>query len=279
MESIGSILKQEREKRGLSIEDVHETTKITVQNLSALEEDKFDYFPNKVYARAFLRDYANFLGLDSAELVGKYEQNWGQPKEPEAAVVENKGASKNVVGYVVIALLVIAILAVTAYYGWSTYEKKGSVPKVSIKTPAPPRSEDVATIPKPIAPAKPIAAPKPANTKPVPKTAAVSDKLTLEVTPTTTVWARVKVDGKKVFEGMLSKGSVKTYEGKKNVFIRVGKAGAVQLKLNGQMQPSLGSLGAPGEKTFTLPAQTSGQSSAAAPTGDSAAQPKTQSKN
>ena len=66
MESIGQVLRAERDKRGLSLSEVYDDTKITIQNLEALEQDRFDYFPNRVYARAFLRDYANFLGLDSA---------------------------------------------------------------------------------------------------------------------------------------------------------------------------------------------------------------------
>ena len=85
MDSIGQILRAGRETRGLSLDEVHEATNITVQNLSALEDDRFDHFPNRVYARAFLRDYSNFLGMDSPSLLTHYEEEWN-PRPEEVAV-------------------------------------------------------------------------------------------------------------------------------------------------------------------------------------------------
>jgi len=252
MESIGDIIKQEREKRGLSVREVHEATKITPQNISALEEDRFDYFPNKVYARAFLRDYANFLGLDSAALLTRYESEWNVTREPDVAPVVSGPSAWRTVGYVFLSLIVLGVLAVTGYFGWTAYEKKGITPTVPVAS-SKPHKEEVATLPKPVAPAKPEATPKPAVPEPEVKPAPVSDKLTLQVALLAPVWVRVRVDGQKAFEGVLAKGDVKTFEAKKNINIRAGMAGAVQLKLNGQLQPPLGTMKSPGEKTFTMP--------------------------
>ena len=112
MGSIGEILKQEREGRGLSLHDVHEATKITSQYLSALEEDRFDSFPNKVYARAFLRDYANFLSLNSSDLLTRYEDEWSGGREVEQ-VVTHKSSAWGVLFRVFAVVIVLGILSAT----------------------------------------------------------------------------------------------------------------------------------------------------------------------
>ena len=68
METIGELLKNRRVEKDMTLADVHEATKITVENLAALEENRFEIFSSRVYARAFLRDYANYLGIDSIRL-------------------------------------------------------------------------------------------------------------------------------------------------------------------------------------------------------------------
>ena len=51
MESVGSVLKQQREVRQWSLEDVARLTKVKVTYLSAMEEDKYDLLPSAFYAR------------------------------------------------------------------------------------------------------------------------------------------------------------------------------------------------------------------------------------
>ncbi len=129
MESIGDILRNERERRGLTLQEVNEASKITIQNLTALEENRFDFFPNRVYARAFLRDYSNFLGLDSAALLARYEDEWNKTIEGE--VVEPKKCPLlRALAYIAIFLIIAAGLGYAGYYGWTSLEKKQVVPRV-----------------------------------------------------------------------------------------------------------------------------------------------------
>ncbi len=67
-ESIGSTLKQRREARHLSIEQVAEQTRVRTHYLKALENDDLSAIPSMVQARGFLRIYAEFLGLNLDEL-------------------------------------------------------------------------------------------------------------------------------------------------------------------------------------------------------------------
>lgn len=259
MESIGEILQQERQKRGLSLEQVHETSKITLQNLSALEENRFDYFPNKVYARAFLRDYANYLGLDSAALLTRYEEEWNvdanpTPNKPEEVVLETRRPIWKPIAYGLMSLLAIGALGTAVYFGWTGYKKQNDTVRVKKNTTSPPRS-DTATLPnvKPIMPDNTNADMKPKpEPKPAPEPVVPTDKLTLQVTALMPVWVKIDVDGKQEFANTIAKGETKTWEAKNKIYIQAGMAGAVQLKLNGQPQPSLGSLKVIGKKTFTL---------------------------
>ena len=256
MESIGEILKQQREQRGLALEQVHDASKITVHNLSALEEDRFDYFPNRVYARAFLRDYANYLGLDSTALLTRYEEEWNAtPKEPEV-VAKPSGSIWRGIGYSFLALVIIAGLGAAAYFGWSTRNGKTNIPSVKRQASAPPK-ENVATLPKPgvVAPKKPEATPIP-QPKPAqpaqPAQPVALDKVALTVTPLRDVWLRIETDGQQAFMGILPAGQIKTWEAKSRVKIRAGMAGAVQLKLNGRPVPALGTMKEAKTKEFTL---------------------------
>ncbi len=65
--SVGSYLRQERERRNISLESVAKVTRITLQNLEALERDDFRLLPAPVFTRGFLRTYAAYLGIDPKE--------------------------------------------------------------------------------------------------------------------------------------------------------------------------------------------------------------------
>ena len=72
MESIGSILKKEREIRQVSIEEMAQTTRIPIRVLQNLEADRIDELPGDVFVRGFIRSYARSLGIDEAPLLARY---------------------------------------------------------------------------------------------------------------------------------------------------------------------------------------------------------------
>jgi len=86
MFELGATLKDARLRRSLELEQVEEETRISRRYLRALEEERFDLLPGDAYARAFLRSYADFLGLDASHYVDEYESRFGQPAhEPAVA--------------------------------------------------------------------------------------------------------------------------------------------------------------------------------------------------
>src|SRR5512141_2485943 len=82
MTPIGQRLKEAREVRRLTLEKVFEFTRIRVQYLRALEADDLSLMPSPVQARGYLRNYAEFLGLDVEKVLDDMrEANAQKPSE------------------------------------------------------------------------------------------------------------------------------------------------------------------------------------------------------
>lgn len=87
MADIGEKLREAREAKGLSIADVEQATKIQSRYLTAIEHDEFDKLPGDFYVRAFIRQYAQIVGLDGKELLSDYHEDVPAPAPDE--YVEN----------------------------------------------------------------------------------------------------------------------------------------------------------------------------------------------
>ena len=72
-QTIGTILRQKREKKKLTLDQVFQAIKIRVSYLQAIENDQLDLLPSRAQARGFIRLYANYLGLDAYELLNRPE--------------------------------------------------------------------------------------------------------------------------------------------------------------------------------------------------------------
>jgi len=73
MPELGKTLSQARVARGLTLEDCERDTRISKRYLDALEREDWKIFPAPVYSRAFLRTYAQYLGLNPAELMRLFQ--------------------------------------------------------------------------------------------------------------------------------------------------------------------------------------------------------------
>lgn len=72
MSELGKLLKQARLEKGITLEQLQDTTKIRKRYLEAIEEEDFKVLPGTFYARAFIKSYAEAVGLDSDELIQYY---------------------------------------------------------------------------------------------------------------------------------------------------------------------------------------------------------------
>jgi cytoskeletal protein RodZ len=72
MTELGLALKEEREKRNISLEEIASTTKIVPRYLEALENDRFDIMPGGFFIKGIIRTYARAIGLDPDEVLARY---------------------------------------------------------------------------------------------------------------------------------------------------------------------------------------------------------------
>lgn len=72
MSSFGDNLRRQRELRGISLEAISNTTKISTRMLRAIEDEHFDQLPGGVFNKGFVRAYARQVGLEEEEAVADY---------------------------------------------------------------------------------------------------------------------------------------------------------------------------------------------------------------
>lgn len=86
LQELGGLLKLERERRGLSVRDVMEATKISRRNLMALEEGRVGQLPHPVYLKGYVRNYARLVGLEPDPLAAIVDQQ----SDGDAGYVEQR---------------------------------------------------------------------------------------------------------------------------------------------------------------------------------------------
>ena len=74
MKSVGSILRDTRQKKGIVLEDVEKATRIRHKFLEAIEKDDYTLIPSPAYAKGFVKNYSEFLGLDSATILAFFRR-------------------------------------------------------------------------------------------------------------------------------------------------------------------------------------------------------------
>ena len=74
MTSLGQWLRQERETRSISLEEIASATKIVSRYLEALESDRLDLMPGGFFIKGIIRSYARAVGLDPEQVLGRYRE-------------------------------------------------------------------------------------------------------------------------------------------------------------------------------------------------------------
>ena len=253
---VGLVLERARKDRGLSLEEAERATKIRKRYLIGLEQDDYTVLPDAVYARGFLKTYANFLGLDGDGL----SQDLRTRKKPRrerrlsyAAPSSDfdrpiispggvRGAEKRQVSKSTLVTFVIAALVIAALVGALYFVGLNVRPSAAEDAP---QAERLA------APMEPAAGdgeageePGGSNTGDDPGDApsgALTVGVEVEGGP---AWIRVRSDSETVFEQVAPPGFSRTFEASRVVGIRTGDAGAVRVEVNGQ---DVGPLGDPGQ--------------------------------
>ena len=109
----------------IDVHEVEEKTKIRAKYLRALENEEYNLLPGPAYVKSFLRTYADYLGIDSRELVDIYKQNFERPEDEspvfgtriERGLGDNTGRRRWIALAVAIVVIVALLFVVGAIGG------------------------------------------------------------------------------------------------------------------------------------------------------------------
>lgn len=228
--TVGSILRERREAKGLTRDQAAEGARIKPVFLQALEEDDYRFLPDELYVVRFLHEYAAFLGLDTTAIGSQFVR---QTSHAQAAGTAGLGV-KEPVRISLRRLLPVALVLLAAVpvivIGYSLYTQGGKPaparPVVARRAPAVP-TEGVA--PAPAAPREMPAIPAPGP-----------EGHLLRVQATDVTWLTVTIDGREVRDVLLQPGDTVQWRAREGYLITVGNAGGIHLILNGQALPPIG---------------------------------------
>ena len=274
---IGRFLEQKRKERDLSLEEVEQATKIRKRYLIGLEREDYAMLPDPVYARGFLKTYANYLGLDGEALSRQLKSNSKPRRErgmnyntrPESDFEKPlitpsglKGTRKRMISTSAIVTLLVAILAVAAVIGALYFVGRGVQASKESNQPSgvPPRQEqqNVAGSEK-----VPEAGPAKDDALGSNKNAGQQGDRAKQSAPPDTLrvlvsvrerpsWILIRTDGIAAYEQIAQPGFSKTFEAERQLYIKSGDAGAVTVEINGQDVGTLGDAGEIVARNYTL---------------------------
>ncbi|HJX39255.1 MAG TPA: RodZ domain-containing protein [Anaerolineae bacterium] len=233
MGEFGQLLREAREKKGLSFAQVEEDTRIRQALVEALEEEDFGKLPSGIYRKGLLRSYALYLGLDPNEVMSLYG---GEDAEtgPMPKVAEGFEPPKGMaitswlfidlfLGLLIVASAVVA--GSLAYNRWR--------PTLPASSTTPTRQVSLAS---PVLQFTPTDTPSPTGTA----TQVPSGRLQVDVQIISRTWLEVTVDGQPAFRGLIEAGTNWSWFAEDSIAMHVGNASGVLVTLNGQVLGPLG---------------------------------------
>lgn len=127
-QSLGQLLKGKRKDRGFDLKTITQETRITAANIQAIEEDNYDALPAPVFARGCYQLYAKFLGLDTNEILERYDTEYAQQigsnkynTPPPGRLVQdigNMATKPNGFPFSYLGLFLLIFLAFGAFLCW-----------------------------------------------------------------------------------------------------------------------------------------------------------------
>lgn len=235
MPEIGSTLREARMRARIDITEVEQATKIRAKYLRALENEEWGLLPGPTFIKSFLREYADFLGLDSRTLVEEYKLRYDRPSELELTPLsprlgrDRRGGSGPTYGaprvaprWLVVGGAIVAILGLLALIGSIGGGHDGSGSKGATDTTSNPTARTSTTPRSSQGPATPTA----------------PTQASVRIVPTGTVYVclvdgggRVLIPGSQFEAGQ----QVPLYKARK-LRLTLGN-NAVQLHVNGRATP------------------------------------------
>lgn len=284
MGAFGDRLRREREMRGITLDEITESTKISRRHLEALEREHFDQLPGGVFNKGFVRAYARFLGLDEDQAVADYSAASNEQPEPENKFPleiheePNRELNPRRSNFPLIFAIAALVGVLVGYGFWIKSKPHNSAPVESTRQSAP---ASTANQPQANAPTSPATASSPeltndpsqaaATKQPPAESAATSlpaeqkheaapaesanspaqeKTFFVQIKAKEDSWVSIVADGKSVMQRVLPADKNKKIKAGKSLILRTGNAGGIEVSFNGRPLGALGNENEPLTLTF-----------------------------
>ena len=275
MSPVGSYLRQLRQQRGVSLEEIARATRVAHRYLEAVESENHALLPAPVFTRGFIRAYCQALGVAPDEALAQYAESLGGGSESDSAhaagaaapiaqagEVVRRGRGAVLVSFVLLVVLGLALFALTLVLQSGREAREPARASALATQPAPPdpvapepahplpplaTAPSVETLAKPSAapatPGAPGAGPTMANEVRA-AVGGVTSPYRLVARTSETTWLRVRTEDGRVSEETIPPGQSREWASNRPFVLTIGNAGGIALELNGRTLPRLGQSGA-----------------------------------
>ena len=272
---LGDLLRETREQKKLSLEDVEQGTNIRKLYIKSIEDGDYDKLPGEVFLKGFIKTYGKFLGLNSLELIEQYK------KEKNASTSEKEVEPTNQVQEQPVSPAQPPKVEEKITEKTAEPTKEKNIPKIdsfaSNQAYLQPTksnskkniflviiiliviiggavfflsSQDTSDTKAPVHTTQQESTQQPEQ-QPAP--APVVNGAEVTAVFNEDCWTEVKVDGNVVLSETVKKGSNLNWKGNNQIDITVGNAGAIDITFNNQPVGKLGDIGAVVTKSFVAP--------------------------
>ena len=284
MTSLGARLKEERVRRGVTLDEISRSTKIGTRLLRALEDEHFDQLPGGIFNKGFIRAYARFLGIDEEQAIADYLAATGSSqlaKKAEDAEefrmmeLRAEAQSNAAPGLPWGAFAIVLLVAALGFAVWGFHSREQSenpvvrTPPVAASqtSPEPPQNPSPrevpvqpAAVPASTPPTQPTTG-QPANIKGSATTSPTSVSTSPSAPGSFVVlikaredsWISITVDGEVTMQNTLIAPTRKSVRAQQQIVVKVGNAGGLDFEFNGKKLPVQGEHGE--VKTLTFDAK------------------------
>ena len=240
---VGEQLREAREAKGLSLEDVAAQTRIPQRHLASIETGDWDNLPAPTYTIGFAKSYAGVVGLDRTEIGNQLREEMGgqrfasnstdvfEPADPRRTMP--RGLVIGAIGAVIVLIVLMT---------WLNNRSLSQTNEAEAQTEAP---------------AQPSPAPAPASAPatPAPATQAATQGPVV-LTATAPVWLQVsEKGGAKLFSAMLQPGQTYTVPANATApVLKTGKPEALKITVGTSIAPAVGPAATTVSNVSLLPA-------------------------
>lgn len=233
MERLGDLLREARLSKGLSLEQVEQETNIRLEYIQAMENEDWDFFPEFVYLKSFLRTYYRYLGLENSEYLHLLiESIKPQPIPPKIPQKIDLTVAPSRIAKIVFVFLAIIVLFSTSYI----YQR------FFISTPEIPEEE---LTPKPIVENEIVEPPEEEQeiTDFSLVLSCIDDRCWVEV---------IDAEDNYLYRAIMTKGEEISFTNLNWVFLKLGNAGQMNVFINDKPLDKLGRIGEVITKTYGI---------------------------